>query len=85
MDTASAVASAKRRLHDLQTFQLPRLEKCSGPLGLHRELADELKGDMEGVRRTLEVRRWVCGAAQSALTDSWAGSSQRARSSASNG
>jgi protein transport protein SEC20 len=86
IDIASAVASAKRRLHDLQTFQLPRLEKCDGPLGLHRELADELKGDLEGVRRNLEVGRAALHCSGwSGLINSSVESSQRAKSSGTDG
>lgn len=55
LDLDSAIAIAQRRLHDLNTFQLPRLAKCAGPLSLHRELADEMRGDMALVRRHLEV------------------------------
>ncbi|WVQ81903.1 hypothetical protein IAT38_004030 [Cryptococcus sp. DSM 104549] len=49
--------SLPRRLADLQTFQLPRLQSCTGPADLHAELVDEMRGDMEGVRYNLEVLR----------------------------
>jgi hypothetical protein len=35
-------ASIRRRLADLQTYQLPRLRECKGPIDLQRELSAEL-------------------------------------------
>lgn len=55
IDISSSVSIAKRRLNDLQSFQLPRLRQCKGPIGLFREIADEMKSDIEGVRRSIEV------------------------------
>lgn len=49
-------SSIARRLDDIETYQIPRLAKCTGPIGLQRELADETKGDLEQVRRNIEVR-----------------------------
>jgi len=46
--------SIKRRLDDIESFQLPRLTKC-GSVGLQRELAEEIKGDLELIRRSVEV------------------------------
>ncbi|KAK8854823.1 hypothetical protein IAR55_003562 [Kwoniella newhampshirensis] len=51
------LSSLPRRLADLQTFQLPRLKSCLGPPDLHRELADEMRGDLESVRYNLEAAR----------------------------
>jgi protein transport protein SEC20 len=48
--------SIKRRLNDIESFQIPRLTKCTGPIGLQRELAEETKGDLEQVRLSVEVR-----------------------------
>jgi hypothetical protein len=33
------------------------LRSCTGPIGLHGELTDELRLDLAGVRRGLEVAR----------------------------
>ncbi|WVQ99950.1 hypothetical protein IAU59_007093 [Kwoniella sp. CBS 9459] len=49
------LSNLPRRLNDIETFQLPRLKGCLGPLDLHRELVDEMRGDLEGVRYKLEV------------------------------
>jgi hypothetical protein len=46
--------SIKRRLDDIESFQLPRITKC-GSVGLQRELAEEIKGDLELIRRSVEV------------------------------
>ena len=59
IDIASSVSIAQRRLNDLQSFQLARLQQCKGPVELFREIADEMKSDIEGVRRSIEVRRHV--------------------------
>ena len=55
LDVSSHLANLDRRLADLRTFQLPRLREYRGPLDLHRELADELRGDLENLRRGIEV------------------------------
>lgn len=47
--------SLKRRLDDIESFQIPRLTRCTGPIGLQRELAEETKSDLEQVRRSIEV------------------------------
>lgn len=47
--------SITRRLDDIDSFQIPRLAKCSGPIALQRDLAEETKGDLEQVRRNIEV------------------------------
>lgn len=55
LDPQSQLANIHRRLNDLRTFQLPRLRECKGPLDLHRELAEEMRGDLERVRLGIEV------------------------------
>lgn len=55
-DISSTLAGVRRRLVDLRTFQLSRLASCRGPLDLHRELAEEMRSDLESVRSRLEVR-----------------------------
>ncbi|WVF72748.1 hypothetical protein IAT40_007566 [Kwoniella sp. CBS 6097] len=49
------LSNLPRRLNDIETFQLPRLKGCLGPLDLHRELVDEMRGDLDAVRYKLEV------------------------------
>jgi protein transport protein SEC20 len=46
---------ARRRLVDLQTYQLPRLRDCRGPVDLQRELSAELKEDIRRVERSIDV------------------------------
>lgn len=46
--------SIKRRLDDIESFQIPRLAKCTS-VSLQKELAEETKGDLELVRRSVEV------------------------------
>jgi protein transport protein SEC20 len=46
---------ARRRLADLQTYQLPRLRDCRGPVDLQRELSAELKEDIRRVERSIDV------------------------------
>ncbi|WVW85711.1 hypothetical protein I302_107749 [Kwoniella bestiolae CBS 10118] len=54
---SSILSSLPRRLNDLESFQLPRLHKCLGPLDLHKELVDEMRGDLEGIRYNLELAK----------------------------
>jgi protein transport protein SEC20 len=54
-DLPNTLASLQRRLTDLETFQLPRLSACHGPSDLIRELSEEMRSDLEGVRRGIEV------------------------------
>jgi len=61
--------SIKRRLDDIESFQIPRLEKCTGPIGLQRELAEETKGDLEQVRRSIEVSDLSSNATEWSCTD----------------
>lgn len=56
LDVESSLSATSRRLTDLRDFQLPRLQKCVGPIGLYRELGEEMRVDLETVRRPLEVR-----------------------------
>lgn len=52
--------SIRRRLADLQTYQLPRLRECKGPIDLQRELSAELKEDIRRIKRSLDVRAALC-------------------------
>ncbi|WVQ68140.1 uncharacterized protein L199_006346 [Kwoniella botswanensis] len=53
----SILSSLPRRLTDLETFQLPRLVSCKGPLDLHKELVDEMRGDLERVKYNLDLAK----------------------------
>lgn len=56
---SSALPGLTRRVNDIRTFQIPRLQNCRGPLSLHAELADELRQDLEDVARNLDVEQEV--------------------------
>jgi hypothetical protein len=49
-----SLASLTRRLTDLKSFQLPRLRGCK-TLDMQREMAEEMRVDLEGVWQSLEV------------------------------
>ena len=55
LDAQSQSRNIRRRLDDLGNFQLSRLRDCKGPLDLQHELADEMRSDLEIVRRGIEV------------------------------
>ena len=55
INARASIENVKRRVNDLTSFQLPRLERCNGPIGLYKELADEMRVDLASVRRSLEV------------------------------
>lgn len=46
-----------RRLADIQSYQLPRLSTFSGPPDMHSELVDELRTDLESIRRQLAIAK----------------------------
>jgi hypothetical protein len=50
------VESISRRFNDLESYQLPQLAECRGPLTLHEQLAGDLRGEISSIRRDLEVR-----------------------------
>ncbi|KAJ9118654.1 hypothetical protein QFC22_003874 [Naganishia vaughanmartiniae] len=49
------ITAAKRRVADLQAYQLPRLRDCKGPVDLQRELSAELKEDIRRVKRSIDT------------------------------
>ncbi|WWC90782.1 uncharacterized protein L201_005719 [Kwoniella dendrophila CBS 6074] len=55
----SILSSLPRRLNDLESFQLPRLQQCLGPLDLHKELCDEMRSDLEGIRYNLDMAKEI--------------------------
>jgi protein transport protein SEC20 len=52
--TSTTIDSARRRLRDLRDFQIPRLRKCESSLADQRQLAAELREDMDNVSRLVE-------------------------------
>lgn len=54
---AQLLSSLQHRIHDIRAYQLPRLRSCksSSGTGSQRELAEEVKSDLEYLRRGLEV------------------------------
>ncbi|KAJ9126074.1 hypothetical protein QFC24_002346 [Naganishia onofrii] len=54
-DPQEITTVARRRLADLQTYQLPRLRDCRGPVDLQRELSAELKEDIRRVERSIDA------------------------------
>lgn len=46
----------QRRLRDVDSFQIPRLRDCGGPLSLHTELANETRNDIQVIEGMIEVR-----------------------------
>ncbi len=55
LDAQSQLSNLSRRLADLRNFQFPRLRECKGPLDLQRELAEEMRADLQRVRIGIEV------------------------------
>jgi hypothetical protein len=49
-----SLVSLTRRLTDLKSFQLPRLRGCK-TLDMQREMAEEMRVDLEGVWQSVEV------------------------------
>lgn len=54
MSFAEMLDDARRRIHDIASFQLPRLRECSSSLADHNQLALELREDMDAVSRLVE-------------------------------
>ncbi|WWC71621.1 uncharacterized protein I206_105579 [Kwoniella pini CBS 10737] len=55
----STLSSLTRRLNDLDSFQLPRLKSCLGPLDLHKELVEEMRNDLELIRYNIDVAKEI--------------------------
>lgn len=54
-ETAGLIESIERRRNDIDTLQLPRLEKCAGPLSLQQQYASELRDDIEILTKQIDV------------------------------
>ena len=50
------IESLQRRQKDLHDFQIPRLRTCTGPLSVQQQYAAEIREDMDGFARQVEVR-----------------------------
>lgn len=50
------VNSLSRRLLDLEQHQVPQLASCTGPLSFHEQLAGDVRSEMLGIKRDVEVR-----------------------------
>ena len=54
-ETTDLIESIERRRKDIDTFQLPRLEKCTGPLSTQQQYASELRDDIEILSKQIDV------------------------------
>jgi hypothetical protein len=54
-ETVDLIESIERRRKDIDTFQLPRLEKCAGPISLQQQYASELRDDIEILAKQIDV------------------------------
>ena len=54
-ETTTLIESIERRRKDVETFQLPRLEKCAGPLSVQQQYASELRDDIETLAKQIDV------------------------------
>ncbi|KZT34771.1 Sec20-domain-containing protein [Sistotremastrum suecicum HHB10207 ss-3] len=52
--SSTLIASLTRLTADIQSFQLPRLSDCAGPLSIQQRYAAELRDDLEKVRVGIE-------------------------------
>ena len=59
-DNEAQLSAVRRRVDDLKEYQIPRLAEYHGPAEGHRELCAEIRGDLERVRRGVEVRSTSC-------------------------
>jgi protein transport protein SEC20 len=51
----SLIESIERHYNDLSTFQIPRLKACTGPLSTQQAWASEVREDIEGLAKQIEV------------------------------
>lgn len=54
-ETVDLIESIERRRKDIDTFQLPRLGKCAGPLSVQQQYASELRDDIEILAKQIDV------------------------------
>lgn len=53
--TLASISAIERRVVDLKDFQIPRLRECRESLGVQQQYAAELRDDLEGLARLVEV------------------------------
>lgn len=54
-ETSNLVAALERRKNDIESFQVPRLRDCKGPLSAQQQLAQELREDLDIFTSQIEV------------------------------
>lgn len=54
-EALALVQSIERHYTDLSTFQIPRLRACAGPLVTQQAWAAEVREDIEGLAKQVEV------------------------------
>ena len=54
-ESLALIESIERHHNDLSTFQIPRLRACTGPLVTQQAWAAEVREDIEGLARQVEV------------------------------
>lgn len=53
--TQNLVEALARRERDLREFQIPRLRTCDGPLATQQQYAAEIREDLDGFGKQVEV------------------------------
>lgn len=62
VEALSLIESIERHYNDLSTFQIPRLRACTGPLSTQQAWASEVREDIEGLAKQVEVCQFAhCG------------------------
>lgn len=54
-EASNLMLAMQRRAKDLETFQIPRLRDCKASLAVQQQYAGELREDVDGMYRQLEV------------------------------
>lgn len=54
-DAQALLEAIERRQNDLSTFQIPRLQACTGPLATQQGWAAEVRDDIEQLAKQVEV------------------------------
>lgn len=54
-EATDLIEAIERRRRDIETFQLPRLEKCTGPPSAQQQYASELRDDIETLTKQTDV------------------------------
>jgi len=54
-EAQALLEAVERRQNDLSTFQIPRLQACTGPLSTQQAWAAEVREDIEQLAKQVEV------------------------------